>query len=70
MAYVIQVAVDTKDSHAQADWWAETLGWVVEPSDQAFIDAMIARGKVTNSASPDPRRDLVPRGGLVLRPGR
>lgn len=44
MAYDIQVAVDSKDSHAQADWWAETLGWVVEPTDQAFIDAMIARG--------------------------
>ena len=29
MAYGFQVVVDAADPHAQADWWAETLGWEV-----------------------------------------
>ena len=44
MAYDFQVVVDAADPHAQADWWAETLGWEVEPSDPAFIRSMIAEG--------------------------
>ena len=44
MAYAIQVAVDSADAHTLADWWAETLGWVVEDTDEAFIDRMIAEG--------------------------
>jgi hypothetical protein len=32
MAYDFQVTVDATDPHTLADWWAETLGWVVEPS--------------------------------------
>jgi hypothetical protein len=34
MAYEIQVTVDCADPHALADWWAETLGWQVEPQDE------------------------------------
>jgi hypothetical protein len=44
MAFDFQVVVDAADAHAQADWWAETLGWVVEPQDEAFIRKMIAEG--------------------------
>lgn len=44
MAYNIQVAIDCTDPHAQADWWAETLGWVVEPTNQEFIDEMLSKG--------------------------
>ena len=40
MAYEFQVAVDCADPHTLADWWAETLGWQVEPSDEAFIRRM------------------------------
>lgn len=47
MTYNIQVVVDSSDPHTQADWWAETLGWVVEPTDQAFIDKMLAEGYAT-----------------------
>ena len=32
MAYEFEVAVDCADPHTLADWWAETLGWQVEPS--------------------------------------
>jgi hypothetical protein len=35
MAYDIQIVVDCRDPHALADWWAEALGWEVEPSDEA-----------------------------------
>ena len=33
MAYEFQVTVDSADPHALAGWWAETLGWQVEPQD-------------------------------------
>ncbi|MDQ4503742.1 VOC family protein [Sinomonas sp. ASV322] len=47
MAYDIQIVVDSRDPHAQADWWAETLGWAVEPSNEEFIRRMIAEGFAT-----------------------
>ena len=31
MAYEFQVTVDCADPHTLADWWAETLGWQVQP---------------------------------------
>jgi len=42
--YEFQVTVDSSDPHTLADWWAETLGWEVEPSDEAFIRRMISEG--------------------------
>ena len=44
MAYEFQVTVDCADPHALADWWAETLGWQVEPQDEDFIRRMISEG--------------------------
>jgi hypothetical protein len=44
MAYNIQVVVDCSHPHRQADWWAETLGWDLESTDQELIDRMIALG--------------------------
>lgn len=44
MTYSIQIVIDSADPHTQADWWAETLGWTVEPTDQNFIDRMMAAG--------------------------
>ena len=49
MAYDFQVVVDAADPHAQADWWAETLGSTSQPSDEAFIRRMIAEGYATDS---------------------
>lgn len=37
MAHGFQVALDSADPHALADWWAKALGWTVEPSDETFI---------------------------------
>ena len=47
MPFDFQIAVDASQPHVLADWWAETLGWVVEPSDEAFIRKMIAEGYAT-----------------------
>ena len=49
MAYEFQVTLDCADPHTLADWWAETLGWQVEPSDEAFIRRMISAGYATES---------------------
>ncbi|MDQ6753012.1 MAG: VOC family protein [Actinomycetota bacterium] len=63
MSYSIQVAVDSVNCHEQADWWAETLGWTVEPSDEAFIRSMIEQGYATEEDT------LVHHGALVWRDG-
>lgn len=44
MAYDFQVVIDCADPHTLADWWAEAIGWEVEPSDEAFIRKMVGRG--------------------------
>ncbi|WP_137723382.1 VOC family protein [Prescottella subtropica] len=44
MGYEIQITVDAKDPHRQAQWWARTLGWQVEPSDEDFIRGLVAAG--------------------------
>ncbi|MCZ2401758.1 VOC family protein [Paenarthrobacter sp. Z7-10] len=49
MSYSIQMCVDSKNPQEQADWWAETLGWALEPSDEAFIRSMIEQGYATES---------------------
>jgi hypothetical protein len=36
MAYEFQVAIDCERPHELADWWAETLGWVVWSSGAAI----------------------------------
>jgi len=47
MPLTVQVAVDCREPHALADWWAETLGWTVEPQDADFIRRMVAEGHAT-----------------------
>lgn len=47
MSYSIQIVVDCTNPHVLADWWAETMGWQVEPSDEAFIRSMVAKGFAT-----------------------
>ncbi|MHA7261794.1 VOC family protein [Arthrobacter sp. TMN-37] len=49
MEHNIQISVDCADPHAQADWWAETLGWTVEPVDGSFLDQMLAAGHATEA---------------------
>src|SRR3712207_3748051 len=67
MAYDFQVTVDAADPHTQADWWAETLGWEVEPTDEAFIRRMIAGGHATEADTRTYNGALVWRDGAAIR---
>jgi hypothetical protein len=62
-----QIAVDSATPHDLADWWAETLGWVVEPTDEAFIRRMIAEGHATEHETTSHNGRLVWRDGGAIR---
>lgn len=59
MAYTFQVTIDCTAPHELADWWADALGWQVEPSDEAFIRRMIAEGHAQE-------RDTITHKGVVV----
>ena len=63
MGYSFQVTVDSAAPHPLADWWAQTLGWTVEPSDEAFIRSMIEQGHATDADT------VLHRGVLVWKEG-
>jgi len=67
MAYDFQLVVDAARPHEQADWWAQTLGWEVEPSDEAFIRRMIEEGLATEADTTTHRGQLVWSGGAAIR---
>jgi hypothetical protein len=67
MAYEFQVTVDCADPHALADWWAGTLGWQVEPSDEAFIGRMIDAGYATEDDTKRHHGVLVWKTGMAIR---
>ncbi|MFY1669455.1 VOC family protein [Plantactinospora sp. WMMB334] len=67
MAYDFQVTQDSADPHTLADWWAETLGWEVEPSDEAFIRRMVDEGYATEAETTTHRGVLVWRAGAAIR---
>ncbi len=67
MPYDFQIAVDSGQPHVLADWWAETLGWVVEPSDEGFIRRMIAAGYATDDDTMMHNGALVWRDGAAIR---
>jgi hypothetical protein len=66
MAYEFQVTVDSADPHAMADWWAQTLGWQVEPQDEAFIRRMISEGYATDGDTTRHNGALVWRVGAAI----
>jgi Glyoxalase-like domain len=68
MAYDFQVTIDAADPHARADWWAETLGWEVEPADEEFIRRMIAEGYATGADTKIHNGALVWEDGAAIRP--
>jgi hypothetical protein len=67
MPYDFQVVVDSADPHAQADWWAETLDWQVEPSDEAFIKEMVAKGFASEDDTKRHNGTLVWKVGAAIR---
>src|SRR3954471_10695735 len=73
MALDFQVVVDCADPHTLADWWAETLGWRVEPQDEAFIRRMVESGHASEADTTTHRGALVWRTGAAVNspdPGR
>ena len=69
----IQVAIDCSAPHQLADWWAEALGWQVEPQDEAFIRRMIEAGHASAEHTVHHRGALVWRSATAIRspePGR
>ena len=73
MATDFQVTIDCAAPHELADWWAEALGWQVEPSDEAFIRRMVAEGHASEEDTTTHRGVLVWTEGAALRspdPGR
>jgi hypothetical protein len=67
MAFNFQVVVDAADPHTQADWWAQTLAWEVEPSDADFIRKMVADGHAQESDTTVHNGALVWRDGAAIR---
>ncbi|MGY1806061.1 VOC family protein [Blastococcus sp. SYSU D00669] len=73
MATDFQVVIDSAAPHALADWWAEALGWEVEPQDAAFIRRMVDAGHATEADTTTHRGALVWREGQAITspdPGR
>lgn len=64
----MQVTIDCAEPHALADWWAETLGWLVEQQDEAFIRSMIEQGYATPDETTHHRGALVWRAGAAVIP--
>jgi hypothetical protein len=59
MAFAYQVVVDCSDPHRLAEWWAEVLGWEVEPQDEAFIRRMVDDGQAAEEDTMTYRGRLV-----------
>src|SRR6476661_4498929 len=73
MAFDFQVTIDSTAPHELADWWAEALGWQVEPQDEAFIQRMVDSGAATEADTVRHRGALVWRTGAAItspEPGR
>ena len=73
MATDFQVTVDCVSPHELADWWAEALGWQVEPQDEAFITRMVQAGAASESDTMRHRGALVWSLGAAItspEPGR
>jgi hypothetical protein len=73
MALDFQVTVDCSAPHELADWWAEALGWQVEPQDEAFIQRMIEAGAASEGDTARHHGALVWKVGAAVtspEPGR
>ncbi|WP_018680947.1 VOC family protein [Actinokineospora enzanensis] len=66
MAYDFQVTFDCAHPHDLADWWADALGWSVEPSNEDFIREMIAKGYASDADTATHNGVLVWREGAAI----
>jgi hypothetical protein len=65
--YTVQVVVDCAEPHPLADWWAEVLGWDVEPQDEGFIRSMIEQGFASDADTTRHKGGLVWASGAAIR---
>jgi hypothetical protein len=73
MAFDFQVTIDSTAPHELADWWAEALGWQVEPQDESFIRRMVESGAAAETDTTRHKGALVWKIGAALtspEPGR
>jgi hypothetical protein len=73
MAFDFQVAIDCSAPHELADWWAESLGWQVEPQDESFILRTVQAGAASEADTTRHRGALVWKDGAAMtspEPGR
>jgi len=73
MATDVQIVIDCGDPHGLDDWWAEALGWQVEPQDEASVRRMVESGAASTEATTTHRGALVWRSGAAVNspdPGR
>jgi len=68
MGYSVQIVVDCARPHVLAEWWAETLGWVVEAQDADFIRSMIEQGHASEADTELHRGNLVWREAAAIHP--
>lgn len=66
--FSLQVVIDCTSPHELADWWAETLGWQVEPQDESFIRKMIAKGFASEDETTVHCGALVWKSATAVRP--
>ena len=73
MAHDVQIAIDCASPHVLADWWAEALGWEVEPQHEGFIQRMVDEGHASEGDTTRHKGALVWAIGGAIRspdPGR
>lgn len=68
MPYDVQIVIDCAEPHPLADWWAEALDWVVEPTDEAFIRDMVSKGYAEEADTTTYEGALVWRSGAAITP--
>jgi hypothetical protein len=64
----LQLTIDCRDPHPLAEWWAQALGWAVEPQDADFIRSMVDQGLATDDQTTTHRGALVWRVGAAIVP--
>lgn len=66
--FSLQVFIDCGSPHELGDWWAETLGWEVEPQDESLIRSMIDQGFATEAETTQHNGSLVWASATAVRP--
>jgi hypothetical protein len=70
MAFDFQVTLDCREPHVLAEWWADALGWNVEPQDPAFIREMVDKGFASLDDTVTYKGALVwKEGAAIVKPG-